>query len=129
MGESDTIKKNEIKLLGISKGSYEELLADYEDFLRVGSLQLWSKSDLRIQAFRKRAFELSNISNLSDLGDLRIKPKLPESQETAANLMITLLHMETYLLDKQIKAMIDKFAIEGGFTEKLLRGRLAKRQS
>jgi hypothetical protein len=34
VGESDTTKKNEIKLLGYSKGSYEELLADYEDYLR-----------------------------------------------------------------------------------------------
>ena len=53
VGESDTTKKNEIKLLGIAKGSFEELLADYEDFLRQREFVTWTKDDLRVKAFRK----------------------------------------------------------------------------
>ncbi len=34
VGQSDTSKKGEIKLLGVAKGSLEELLMDYEDYLR-----------------------------------------------------------------------------------------------
>ncbi|MBI2008310.1 four helix bundle protein [Candidatus Amesbacteria bacterium] len=128
VGESDTTKKNEIKLLGISKGSFEELLADYEDFLREKGLEIWPKTHFKVRAYRERAFELSNLSNLSDLGNLKQKPKLPEDQTAAANLMVTLLHMETYLLDRQVKAMIERFSKEGGFTEQLLRGRLVKRK-
>lgn len=128
VGESDTTKKNEIKLLGISKGSYEELLADFEDFLRERGLEIYPKTHLRVQEFRRYGYRLSDLSNLSDLGDLKERPVLTENQEEAANLMLTLLHIETYLLDRQIKAMIEKFAREGGFTERLLRGRLAIRK-
>ena len=63
-----------------------------------------------------------------DLGNLKERPELPESGEGASNYLLTLLHIETYLLDRQVKAMIDKFAKEGGFTEQLLWGRLAKRR-
>ena len=124
VGESDTTKKNEIKLLGYSKGSFEELLADYEDYLRQHNFPIFSKTDPRISRFRETAYRLSNLSNLSNLGDLIEKTKLPASSEDAANLLITLVHIETYLLDKQIKALIAKFQKEGGFSENLLRGRL-----
>ena len=128
VGESDTTKKNEIKLLGISKGSYEELLADYEDFLRERGLVIYPKGDSRVAEFRRYGYRLSDLSNLSDLGNLKERVVLPENQEEAANLMLTLLHIETYLLDRQIKAMVEKFSKEGGFTEQLIRGRLATRK-
>ena len=35
--------------------------------------------------------------------------------------------METFLLDKQIQAMINKFEKEGGFSEQLLAKRLKSR--
>jgi len=124
VGESDTTKKNEIKLLGYSKGSFEELLADYEDFLRQHNLPIFPKTDPRVLRFRETGYRLSNLSNLSNLGNLIEKTKLPASSEDAANLLITLVHIETYLLDKQIKALIAKFQKEGGFSENLLRGRL-----
>ena len=128
VGESDTTKKNEIKLLGISKGSYEELLADYEDFLRERGLVIYQKGHLKVAEFRRYGYRLSDLSNLSDLGNLKERAVLPEKDEEAANLMLTLLHIETYLLDRQIKAMVEKFSKEGGFTEQLLRGRLATRK-
>ncbi len=34
VGQSRISKKGEIKLLGVAKASLEELLADFEDFLR-----------------------------------------------------------------------------------------------
>ena len=128
VGESDTTKKNEIKLLGISKGSYEELLADFEDFLRGRGLVIYSKTPSKVAEVRRYGYRLSDLSNLSDLGDLKEKPVLHDNQEEAANLMLTLLHIETFLLDRQIKAMVEKFSKEGGFTEQLLRGRLATRK-
>lgn len=45
----------------------------------------------------------------------------------AANLILTLCHQLTYLLDRQIKAQIEKFSKEGGFTENLLKRRLNQR--
>src|SRR3989338_1179297 len=77
IGQSQTSKSGEIKLLGVAKASFEELLADYEDFLRQNNLKIFSKYDSRITAFRKKAYQLSHLSNLSDLGNLIEKPKLP----------------------------------------------------
>ena len=127
VGESDTTKKNEIKLLGYSKGSYEELLADYEDYLRTHRLQIYPKTSVKILHFRQTGYSLSNLSNLSPLGNLIERAVLPITPEEAANFMLTLIHMETYLLDKQIQAMIAKFQKEGGFSEQLLKGRLIQR--
>jgi len=129
VGESDTTKKNEIKLLGYSKGSFEELLTDYEDYLRQNSLPIYPKTDPRVSRFRETAYRLSNLRNLSNLGYLIEKAVLPPDAADATNFLLTLCHLETYLLDKQIKAMIVKFQKEGGFSENLLRGRLTSCRS
>lgn len=126
--DARTSTNTQLKLLGVANGSLEELLADYEDFLRQRRLKLWTKDDSRILDFRKRAYVLSDISNLSDLGELKVKPVLPEDPEVAANLMLTLIHMATYLLTKQIQATEDKFIKEGGYSENLLKKRLKARQ-
>jgi len=124
VGESDTTQKNEIKLLGYAKGSYEELLADYEDYCRSHNLTIYPKTSVKVLHFRQYGYYLSNLSNLNNLGNLIERAILPATPIEAVNLMITLLHMETYLLDRQIKAMIAKFQKEGGFSERLLKGGL-----
>jgi len=129
VGESDTTKKNEIKLLGYAKGSFEELLADYEDFLRTHNLTILPKTSVKVMHFRQYGYRLSNLSNLSNLGNLIEQPTLPAIAEEAANLLITFCHMETYLLDKQIKAMIGKFQKQGGFSEQLLKKRLVAKSN
>lgn len=40
---SGTSKKTELKLIGVARASLEELLLDYEDFLRQNALPLWGK--------------------------------------------------------------------------------------
>lgn len=127
VGESDTTKKGEIKLLGISKGSYEELIGDYEDYLRLHGLLIYPKDHPKTLEFRKIATRLSHLSNLSYLGHLKEKPILPDNPTDAANFLLTLCHIETYLLDRQIKAMVEKFQREGGFTENLFSRRLKAR--
>ncbi|MEK9143937.1 MAG: four helix bundle suffix domain-containing protein [Patescibacteria group bacterium] len=124
VGQSRTSKKGEIKLLGVAEASIEELITDYEDFLRQRKLAVWPKIHPKIQAFRKRAAFLTDLGNLSDLGDLKEKPKLPEDPETAANLLLTLCHMATYLLSRQIARAEHDFIEKGGFTENLFRRRL-----
>jgi len=127
VGQSRTSKKGEIKLLGVAEASIEELITDYEDFLRQRDLAIWPKTHPRIQAFRKRAAFLTNLSNLGSLGDLKIKPVLPEQPEVAANLMLTLCHMATYLLSKEIAKAESEFLKGGGYTENLFKKRLQSR--
>ena len=126
---SQTSKKGEIKLLGVAKASIEELITDYEDFLRQRKLEIWPKYDRRIENFRKIGFRLSHISNLSRSGELREKLILPKIPEEAANILLTLCHQTSYLLDRQIVALEKKFEKEGGFTEKLYNMRTKYRKS
>lgn len=119
IGQAQTSKSGEIKLLGVSSASFEELLSDFEDFLRQNNLEIYPKSDLRVTKFRQIAYRLSDLRNLNGLGNLKEKPELPGNPQDDANFLLTLCHLETFLLDKQIKAAIEKFAKEGGLNEKL----------
>src|SRR4051794_33786111 len=44
---SGTSKKMEMKLTNVARASWEELLLDYEDFLRHRGLPLWERNDPR----------------------------------------------------------------------------------
>lgn len=44
---SGTSKKTEIKLTNVAKASLEELLCDYEDYLRQNKLPIWKIDDSR----------------------------------------------------------------------------------
>lgn len=129
IGKSETSKKGEIQLLGVSKTSFEEALADYEDFLRQKHLEIYPKDDPHVTKFRQLGYRLSDLRNLSPLGHLIEKPKLPGNPQDDANFLLTLCHMETYLLDRQIRSLKEKFLATGGFTENLFRRRLEFRRN
>lgn len=124
-----TSLKSGIKLTGVAKASFEELIGDLEDFLRQRKLQQWDKRDERIVQFRAKSAnlvkDLSNIGNLKVLSDLA----LPQYPEKAANLLLTLCHQETYLLHRQIEALKNKHMKEGGLTEELYRKRTEYRKN
>lgn len=123
VGQGRTSEKGVIKLLGVANASFEELLTDYEDFLRQNKLKVYQLSDPRVTNFRQIAFRLSNLSNLSDLGELIERPRLFNNPEDDANFLLTLCHQVTFLLSKQIKAAEDKFIQEGGYNESLYKKR------
>jgi len=122
--QSQTSKKGEIKLLGVAKASFTELLTDFEDFLRQNNYQIYPKSDQIVMEFRQKAYGLSHLRNLSHLGYLIEKPILPKDPKNAGNFLLTLCHLETYLLDKQIQSLVNSFITQGGFTENLFKKRL-----
>lgn len=53
VGQSNTSKKGEIKLLGVAKASLEELLMDFEDFLRQNNFEIYQKDHPKTKEFRK----------------------------------------------------------------------------
>lgn len=127
-----TSLKSGIKLTNVAKASEEELLADYEDFLRQRKLSQWDKNDKRVKLFRTKAAKL--VRTLSNLSDLRESAKLiqkemplPDNPEEAANLLLTLCHQITYLLHRQVESLERKHEKEGGYTEKLYSKRIAYR--
>ena len=122
-----TSKSSEIKLLGVANASFEELLMDFEDFLRQNNLETYPKTDPRVTAFRQKAYKLSHLSNLSTLGYLIEKAELPGNPQDDANFLLTLCHLETYLLSKQIASSKEKFIKEGGLNEQLFAARKKQR--
>ena len=46
----------ELKLVGVARASLEELLLDYQDFLRQRGLKLWQKNHPQAQRIRKLAY-------------------------------------------------------------------------
>lgn len=112
--------KGQIKLLGVAYASTEELIADYEDFLRQRNLSLWPKSDSKIQEYRQLGYEATS-SYPPRL--LKLLKELKRGRVEAANLLLTLSHQLSFLLTKQIKSAEEKFINEGGYSEGLFRKR------
>lgn len=108
---SGTSKKTEMKLIGVARASLEELLIDYEDYLRQHQLQQWQKEHPEAITVRKLAF-LENRSYET------YKTYLTNA-ETAANCVLCLIHQANFLLDRQLRALEQAFLKDGGFTERL----------
>ncbi|MFH0779677.1 MAG: four helix bundle suffix domain-containing protein [Parcubacteria group bacterium] len=112
---SGTSKKTELKLIGVARASLEELLQDYEDFLRQRGLKIWGKDD-------ERARKIRNMSYMTNRSYKTYNAYL-SSPEVAANVMICLIHQTNYLLDRQMAALARDFTENGGLTERLYNAR------
>jgi restriction system protein len=117
---SGTSRKTEIKLVGVARASLEELLLDYQDFLRHKGLVLWGRDDAQSRQVRSLAYRpdrsYRTYSDLVERGDA----------EAAANTLICLIHQTSFLLDRQLRQLEGRFLDEGGFTERLYRLRKAR---
>ena len=111
-----------IKLAGVADASLEELLLDYQDYLRQRKLALWPKEDPRIRVFREFRVVWVNENTLNT-------PILPNSSEEAANLLITLISLTTFLLSRQIEKLEQKFIAEGGYRENIFKKRMNYRKN
>ena len=105
-----------IKLINVNRASLHELCLDYEDYLRVRNLRQWSYDDPRCR--QTRAFCRTHL----DSADYR--ERIPSrSDETIANIAITLIHQEDVLLKGYIEWLKRKFLANGGFKEQMYRAR------
>ncbi|MFH1620954.1 MAG: four helix bundle suffix domain-containing protein [Patescibacteria group bacterium] len=118
---SGTSKKTEIKLVNVARASLEELLLDFEDFLRQRKFELWGKDHEVSKKVRALAFQ-------KDRSYETYKTYLSEL-ESAADTIICLIHQASYLLDRQLKALEEQFLKEGGFTERLNKERTEARRN
>jgi four helix bundle suffix protein len=115
---SGTSKESEIKLTNVARASLEELLIDYEDFLRTQKLSVWNRSHRLI----KRIQELNKSVTRPDY--LTFKKAIEHEQpEICANTMIALIKITTWLLDRQLRSLEDAFLYEGGMRERMAKVR------
>ena len=118
---SGTSKKTELKLVNVARASQEELLADYEDFLRQNQLPVWDKNSPASQAIRGLAYK-SNKSYVTYMTYMT-------NEESAANCLICLINQACYLLDRQLRSLEASFLKQGGYSEQLLQQRLKQRNT
>lgn len=114
---SATSKETEIKLTNVAKASLEELLLDYEDYLRQHDLELWTKDNPRIKKMREY------LKSKQFMSDPTTFAQQYNSTEYC-NLMICLIHQTTYLLRRLIEKQQQQFLQQGGIKELMYRARI-----
>lgn len=118
-----TSSKTELRLIGVARASFEELLADYRDFLRQRRLAQWSKDHPQTQEIRRLAYQENRTYKT-------YRPYFEEAApEVAANAAICLTCQATYLLDRLIQQLERTFIEHGGISERMLAARLRHRES
>lgn len=117
---SMTSRKTEIVLTNVAKSSLEELLLDYEDYLRQHRLPIWDKDHPRTLRLRQylRSQEFMN-------DPLALVDRL--QSEEFCNMCITLIHQTQFMLDRLLDAQQKQFEEQGGIREQMTRARLQYR--
>ena len=119
---STTSVETEIKLINVAKASFKELLLDYEDYLRVRSLTQWGPGDERYTQARHACANHNDSAYYRDAVKLR-------SDETIANIAITLIHQEDALLCGVLERLKAEFLQNGGIRDQMYHGRKNSRDN
>lgn len=115
-----TSRETQLKLTNVAKASLQELLIDYEDYLRVRNLEQWSIDSEKSRQTR------SFCAKHNDSAVYREAIKL-RSDETISNIAITLIHQADNLLMKLLEYQKRDFLANGGIREEMTRARVAER--
>ena len=99
---SGTSKETEIKLTNVARATLDELIEDYNDWLKSHSAVVWPATDEKVIAARDFAIKNAEWETWKPLFENR-------PPETLANLMLTLCHQTRYLLDKMIARQEEEF--------------------
>lgn len=133
---SATSSQTELRLLNVARASLEELLLDFEDFLRHRHLPQWAPDSPEAQAvrgvprqFKKDRSDQSDPTGLTDQARWALYTPWLEHDDPAvrANAIICLINQANFLLDQQIASLEKSFVEEGGYSEQLAAARLAHR--
>lgn len=137
-GAAATSRKSEMKLTNVARASLsDELLQDYESFLRHHGLRVWPKDSREALAMRSRLARDNvpglpplpaggvRLTGLNGLSDFVVKA----APELAANAMLCAVNQATYLLKRQLESQGRAFLEGGGFTERLYGARKRARRS
>ncbi len=124
----------ELKLTNVARASLEELLLDYQDFLRQHRLPLWDKNAPGARS--------AGIGAAPGIGQTHSPERTGavdvfgpyaawlnhRDPAVVANTVLCLIHQANYLLDQQIAALERTFVQEGGYSERLEAARIAERE-
>ena len=118
---SGTSKETEIKLTSFARASLEELREDYRDFLRLRGFEEWNKN-------HPYARRLSALARTPGANYETFRRAIEHADAAiAANAILGLIKITTYLLDQQLRQLEKAFVEEGGLRERMTRARLNER--
>lgn len=120
-GSLEKSVESNIKLTGVARASFGELLEDYKDYLRQRNLLLWDKTNpivLKIRSYRERVSNVTNLTYLANFSNLNLS-----NPTHYANILICLIYKENFLLDRLLQSLQNRFVREGGFRENLYKKR------
>lgn len=128
-----TTSQTELRLVNVARASLEELLLDYEDFLRQRKLRTWGKDDpeaLEVRALGKKLDRADSTDRSDPVAHYAAYARWLEHPDPAvvANTLLCLIHQTNYLLDQQISALERDFVNDGGYCEQLAVARMAERR-
>ncbi len=119
---SITSAETELKLINVARASLEELLLDYQDYLRVRDHALWDKNS-------KEALYVRKLSRTPDESYETYRTFMDtRPPEILANIAICLIHQANYLLDQQRRRLEKDFVKKGGIREQMTKARLDYRK-
>jgi restriction system protein len=135
-GAAATSKKSEMLLTNVARANLsDELLKDYESFLRQRDLPVWDKDSHKALAMRERLKHdevaelppvkesLTRLTGLNGLTEFVSKA----DPELAANAMLCAVNQAAYLLKCLLERQSRDFVKQGGFTERLYQARTQAR--
>lgn len=118
---STTSAESEIKLMNVARASLQELLLDYIDYLRVRSLNKWDVND-------PRSIQTRKVCSKHNESTFYIEAIKTRSDETIANIAITLIYQTDVFLRKLIERLQEEFIKNGGIREQMMRARIEYRK-
>jgi restriction system protein len=128
--------QTELRLVNVARASLEELLLDYEDFLRQRGFRLWAKDDAEAKEVREVGKGLptdpTDPTDPTRADAARRAVYAPWLDHGApavvANAVICLIHQANFLLDRQIAELETSFVQEGGYSEQLAAARIRQKK-
>lgn len=136
-GLAATSRKLEMHLTNVARASHsDELLPDFESFLRQNGLELWPKNSRKTPVMRER-LRHEIVHGLPPAGNDH--PRCDgragftafvarADAEVAADAIISLIHQTIFLLRGQPRSQENTFLHQGGFSENLHRQRQSHRR-
>ena len=118
--DGQTSFETEIKLLGVARGSNQELLADYGDYLTSHKIKEWMGENPRFDALHRFCREKTSVDDYM--------PYFSKwTAEEMANCALCLGHMIDKALVTTIAKKDEEFVTQGGIRERMTAARLGYR--
>lgn len=118
-GEAST--EMHLKLLGVARGSLQELRQDFHDYLVAHHLSIWNTQHPRYAAMRDFCKSHNHLDDYQPFFE-------KWDDETMANTGLTLCHQVDTMLNRHLRTLEKEFVEQGGIKERMYAARTGYRQ-